>query len=677
MLPRNVWFRRSTTIHACVASLLVMASVLHAAPAAFDESLEMALQRARSRILRPQLREWTGTLRYKGTPWDDIFASARENPEVRKWMFDIVTTAEAVLRESPSNYTRPRRFEDIPSDKVDSIALKAGRNREARALAMSDCTQTQWLLQRAIPLAIAARYTGRDDLTAAAIAILQQVSTWIPLQRPGWSLMDDSAVLPTQGDGPNMATAWGVSAVVDMLDVLQQRVPSELRDRLVANLRGEVDGIVRGWADELPWYVRSRAVMSNQWVDPSVALVKACLFIQDPALLPYYNFGVENVAQTLAASREDGAFLEGVTYAQMSGGSVCAIVRAIAANGDDRCDRYPFVQRFWFWLLQMQMPGAALVNCCDSKMASLPSWARQSPLSSMVDAALVTKDPAALSALRWAFPVGNSTVSGIEYAVRCARAKDSPRWNLQSHAMFPSQQLVVWRSEYERPSDPQRAWGLWIKGGTLEERSHGHRDQGQVSVYQGDAAVLLDCGDPPDYGDPDLEMRFATAAGHSIMQIGEIRPRVTAVDAPLQVRRLDDEGGSVQVDTSRAYSSTKSCIREVRWDRVSRRVEIVDLVHFLKPVDAGSEVYRFHTGSAAPVSLEGGPLRWEARWPGASMFIEADVPVRIDQVDWPDGTRAPFHHAALRIRAVGPLERLQLKSTLTLEPDTGAARTSP
>ena len=656
----RVWPGKSIMI---AVTVLVTASLLGMRSA--DEPLDAIVARGMRQVPKSELVPWSGQLRYHGCGWPAIFERSRATPELRKWLFGLVEAAEATLQEPVSNYVRPQRFEEIPPDRVDSIALHAGRNRDARALAMSDCTQTQWLLQKAVPLAVAARYTGRQDLADGAIAILEQVATWVPFQRPGWSLGDAARTLPPGGDGPNMATAWGVSAVVDMLDILGDRVPQALRNRLADNLRKEITGIARGWADRLPWYVQSRAVMSNQWVDPSVALVKACLYVGDPALLPAYNFGVENIAQTLAASREDGAFLEGVTYAQMSGGSVCSIVRAISANGDHRCDAYPFIRRFWYWLLQMQMPGRSLVNCCDSKMATLPDWAVNSPLSSMVDATMACGDPQAMSNLRAAFPMGNGSLSGIEFVAAGLAATDAPRWSLPNYAFFPSQQLLVWRSRFERPGEPQTALGLWVKGGSLEERSHGHRDQGQVSVYLGDTPILIDCGTPPDYGEADLETRFAPAAGHGIMQVGEVRPRVAAVDAPLTVRRVDDDGGTLRVDTTRAYTSTKSCVREVSWSR-GGRVEIQDAVEFLGPVAGGTEIFRLHSGSATPLQIAGTGSRWTVRWASAEMEIEADHEIRVDQSDWPDGTRPPFHHAVIRIACVGPVDALSVHTILNV-----------
>ena len=160
------------------------------------------------------------------------------------------------------------------------------------------------------------------------------------------------------------------------------------------------------------------------------------------------------------------------------------------------------------------------------------------------------------------------------------------------------------------------------------------------------------------------------------MQIGEVRPRVAAVDAPLTLQRVDDDGGAVRVDTTRAYTSVKSCVREVSWSR-SGRVEIQDVVHFLGPVAAGTEIFRFHSGSASPLQITGGGPRWIVRWASAEMVIEGDRVIRVEQSDWPDGTKPPFHHAVIRISCLRPVEALKLHTILSVQPPQDARATSP
>ena len=153
--------------------------------------------------------------------------------------------------------------------------------------------------QRAIGAVVVAR---RKDpaLLARALALLDAFVDHRPLQRPGSTLSSDDMTMPAGGDGVWLATAWGMSGIVEMLDLLGDQVPAQLRARLDLLLREEVMRICEDWADRRPWFVRVHTPVSNQWLEPSLALVQACLHLKDPRLAPCYDLGVENIAQMLA-----------------------------------------------------------------------------------------------------------------------------------------------------------------------------------------------------------------------------------------------------------------------------------------------------------------------------------------------------------------------------------------
>ena len=629
-------------------------------------SLEGLVARAYGDINPVELTPWTGNLVYRGgVDWDSLFLRAASDASVRDKLQSLSTWQAETVGTNVSIYRRANTFEEIPIAMVDSIALNAGLNKSARALAMSDCTQTYFLLQKAVPLAVAARFTGNQVYLDKVIEILRETALYVPLQRQGWSLGTASSTLKPKGDGPNMATAWGVSAIVDMLDILGPLVPADLRNQLRINLRNEVLLIVEAWALKLPWYVESRSVMSNQWTDPNVAMIKACLYLGDPTLLPAYNLGVENLAATLRASQSDGAFLEGFAYAQMSGGAMVSIIGNIHANNDLRCDQYPFLAKFWRWLLQMQMPGRYLVNCADCNLAKLPPWSTSSPLSSIVDAAFASGDTKALEAVKFAFPKSEDTLSGLQYFDAVSRVSAPAVWPLPLYEFFPSQQLLVWKSAYEAPAKLQSALGLWIKGGTLGEKSHGHRDQGQISVYKGNTVILLDCGTPHDYGDRQLDTVFASAAGHNIMQIGELKPRVLPVNAPMNIIALDGNGGHVILDLVNASTAATSCTREISWDRLGG-FSIDDKVQLKSAAAGGTEFYRFHTGSLNPVTITGQGKEWTATWDHATMSFFSDIPILVEQMPWRDEVLDSKMHQVLTIRVLDESVGLRLQSTLNV-----------
>jgi len=607
--------------------------------------------------------DWTGGLANPGTNWNGIFVLSQASPPLRQYLFSLDGSARNSIAAPSSMYRRPAALADINSTILDARAASLGGNREQFALAMADCSQADFIRTKGVELALMAVYTNNPDYLSKSIEMLDAMLEHQPLQRPGWTLTSATSQLPAGGDGVWLATHWGISGIVDMLNILGERVPSSTRDSLRVMLRAEIERIARDWADKRPWYVRGKNITSNQWIEPNVGLVKACLYLGDPALLPAYNMGVENLAMTIEALGADGAFLEGFSYASMTLGPLFDVLRDLKSNGDLRCHGFPFVNNAWRWMLQMHMPGRQLVNSYDSRMSRLPDWAVTTPLTSLVSAALASNDPAAMQTMKSLFPKGVGSIAGIRY--EAAMEASTGTAELPTFAFFQSQQQLVWRSAWQAPAvASQTALAMWLRGGSSKE-SHTHRDQGQISIYCGNRIVLMDCG-TPDYSDPQLNEKYAQAAGHGIMQVGELLPRGTAVDAPVSVNQLSATGGSAKIDTTAAYRGVNLCTREVTWSE-SGAFTILDNVALASTAPAGTEFYRFHAGTADPVAISGGGSEWTVSWRGTSMRISADRAITVDQVDWPDATRAPFHHQAIIIRASAEGQGLMLSTQVSVD----------
>ena len=606
--------------------------------------------------------DWNGPLAYRVAEWNAIFDMARDSAALRQQLMALTNGAKSnLVNADPALYRRPMTTGQIHPSQLSSRADAAGPNREVFALAMADCSQSEFVRRQGMELAITAAYLQDAECLAKCIDILTACKDRFPLQRAGWTAYDPNLVLPPGGDGVWLATSWGISGIVDMLTVLGDRVPAALRSDLNTLLRKEVELIVRDWADKRPWYVKSRAIQSNQWIEPCVGLIKATLYLSDPQLLPAYNLGVENLAASLAMQGNDGAFMEGVSYANMTVGMLFESLDDLRSNGDMRCHVNPFVGNCWKWFTQMLMPGHQLVNTYDSRMSMLPDWAISTPLGSLVNAGFGSGDAGAIPALSALFPSGNASIAGVRYQAALTGLGAASAELLPTYAYFQSSQHVVWRSKWEAPSQPQTAFGLFVRGGSPVD-SHGHRDQGQVSVYSGDRIILMECG-MTDYGSADHEMKYARAAGHGIMQIGEILPRNRAVNAPITVERLDTAGGKVRVDTTAAYQGVRSCQREVEW-QAAGRVVINDTVELEAEVPAGTEFYRFHTGASAPVTVEQAKDGWRVSWPGVMMQISSSAPIEVEQVQWPDAVKAPFMHQAIIIKSADARSSMDVRTYL-------------
>jgi hypothetical protein len=409
--------------------------------------------------------------------------------------------------------------------------------------------------------------------------------------------------------------------------------------------------------------VKSRSFQSNQWLEPNIALVKACLFLRDPGLRPAYELGAQNIALSLERLGSDGSFNEGVSYAEMTVGRLHEVLECMRRAGDNRCAASGFARNNWRWFAQMLMPGRMLVNSYDSGMSRLPTAYVEAPLSGFGAAALATDDPGALSTLRYLFPRirGNYSISAIRLAAALATSQTAPALAIPPYEYFPDQQQLVWRSTFQGPSAQQTALGLWARGGSQRD-NHCHRDQGQVSVYKGDRAVLIDCG-TSEYRTAEYAEFYSAAAGHSTFQFGALRPNGAPVSAPITVRSLGPEGGDISIDCTAAYPSADSYVRGVTWNAAGD-LRFDDRVSLRAPVPTGSELFRFHTGSPAPLQIEGSGRSWTISWEGTEMTLASTSDIEVMQSCLPDRVTATQSHMAIIVRGTEATASVGLVTTL-------------
>ncbi len=295
-------------------------------------------------------------------------------------------------------------------------------------------------------------------------------------------------------------------------------------------------------------------------------------------------------------------------------------------------------------LVAQLMPCGALVNCSDSHMSRLPAWAMSTPLDGLSMAALASGSVDAMSVVRTLFPEVPASFAGMRLAAACP-SPSSRDADVQPWAFFPSQQLVTWRERFRRPTDTQPEVGVWVKGGSPLCRSHGHRDQGHVSVYRGCEPLLLDCG-TPDYSDPLYEASYASAAGHNVLQIDPVRPHGQAVDAPVSVARLDASGGLVSIDLAKGYPATTRYIRTVEWS--AQLVRVQDSIDFHADVPAKTELLRYHIGAREPPRVEHALGAWMVSWSGAALKVTSGANLAVSIRQWPDRTTAEgVHHVVV------------------------------
>jgi hypothetical protein len=628
------------------------------------QSITFAAAKASDALSAYEVRltsDWSAPLTYPETVWPSIFEKAMESPSLRSRLIGWTSSCSVLENYGTGKFHRPETLAEIDPAILNPLHLQAGNNGEIYALSIADCSQAEFLRTSGVKLAIAAAYYNNADYLQRALEILREFVNHSPLQRPGWTAYTPTSIVPAGGDGVYLATGWGIQGIVEMLSILGDRVPVDLRNDLRDLLRKEVRQISSDWADKRPWYVKSKFYQSNQWIEPNLGLIRACLYLGDPELVPVYNLAVENIAKSIERLGSDGAFIEGISYASMTAGNLFEVIALTSANNDPRLQSLPYVRNAWKWFVHMQQPGGYYVNCNDSVMSRAPAWAVATPLPSLFYAALVSGDPQAMPFVKTMFPQGEVAKDAILYQAAISGLPGGSTDSLPKFAHFSSQQLLVWRSEWESPSAAQYAMSVWIRGGSPMD-SHSHRDNGHVSIHSGDKVVLMECG-TPDYSNPLFNAKFGSAAGHNTLQVGELTPRSAPANCPIVVESLTDSGGRVTINLKPAFPITTDCSRVIEWN-MSGTVTVSDNVSLPTVSPVGTEFYRFHTGRTDGITITASENGWDITWPGVLMSISADRPIIVEQITWPDAVREPFIHQAIIVKCVGSESSLSLRTEI-------------
>jgi len=175
---------------------------------------------------------------------------------------------------------RSFRFEEIPPERLDTRATERLEARqEIFALAMSDFFATFRLATVLPEIARAASDLHDASLTSRAIGQLEELVSWSPLQRPGWTLFQPGdPPAPGYYDGNWLATGVGMWALTEAALALDQGstpVPASLRTGLEKLVRSEVAGVSRDYAEQIPWFTKGNGSPAcNQWVLPLCAVVE-------------------------------------------------------------------------------------------------------------------------------------------------------------------------------------------------------------------------------------------------------------------------------------------------------------------------------------------------------------------------------------------------------------------
>ena len=584
---------------------------------------------------------------------------------------------------------RPHSLEELKASRIgwDPRYATADESiREVFALARSDSTALSRIVLETADLASAHAVTGRQAYLDRLLAQLDEISGWDPLQRPGWTAFNTGKPPAPDGDGVWLATGRGIEACIDSLDMLPaDAVPPELRGKITAMLKREVARIEDDWRAKRPWYVASDAVYSNQWALPLAGLVNATLWLNGGSVpapgSPYadsYEFGVVNLLRTLDSQGRLGEFVEGPVYAVATIRALLSPADHTARAGDRRLIDHPFLKNYPTWQAHLLQPGGYVLNAFDAGSGARGGLRHFAAIYS--DLAVTLRSPEALWVVKRYARMG-----GKEDSINGVIALTLPDADAREPALFahyPVATRVNWRSNW---NDGDIASGFWIRGGHATDR-HDHMDRGHVNFIVDGRAILIEAG-TPGYGDPRLRNFYRSVAGHNVLQVGDFDPTNATVaqfntggqpldrthrEAPLDVSRLDLDGGEVTADMSAVYPAAKKWTRHVEW--TARTLVIRDEV-VLHTADIA--LFRWHLGSPAKdVNWFAGTITQEAvdltpgrlAAPGYTITYTSDQPLTERLETMPDVTLGhQSEHHTLVVRSARPVTRLTLTTTVQVE----------
>ncbi len=601
--------------------------------------------------------------------WGDLLDSVKGDPATESARAEIVAQAREMAAKPIVR--RVYALEDVGKHRTwldgRSRALE-DEIRETFALAMSDFAAANTVAGELPVLAAAYRLTEEEVFRGRVVAQLEEMTSWSPLQRPGWTCYAPGRRLPPDGkDGNWLATGCGVRAIGDALDIMPEgSIDPELRTRLDELLQGEVAGVVDDWETERSWFINTHNPITNQWVLPTEGLVRACLLLGAKEHPEAYELGVKNLLEALDAHGPAGEFEEGVGYASFTVTSLVHAAHAMAVAGDPRALDHPFLQRFPIWLVHHVQPNDMMINCFDAGGARGAAAGVQT-LASLL--AMSTGSPAARWTLAELCDGPSRDLAGL--AVRGMPAV-GPEAAPPLFAVNERATRVNWRDSWQVGGS-----GVWVRGGHPTDQ-HDHQDRGHVNYIANGKPILIEAG-TPSYDNKLMMTHYTTGVGHNLLQLGTAFPEKPAdagqyvslpgwqkrgTVAPITVHRLDADGGDVTVDGADGYRNVRQWLRRVTW--TADNLAIQDDVAL---VDGKQDIvlFRWHLGTRAEAVIAGSRKKFTVEWPDATIRLTGSTALAISQVTLPDNTLEPPDdaepsHTCIVVQSAKPVAKFSLRT---------------
>jgi len=673
------------------------------------------------------LTAYTGNLSY--VPYNPSIFTATGST-VTNQLASLANNYLPTGQTETGRYTRAYTNADVPlynrydSTKTPNGALSNCSNpmiTQIVALTGSDTNIGQWIRTKGFNLAFGWKVgdarvadgrsispgstTYQATILNNANTILSEISTHVPFERYGWTISAcefggytsaNFVGFEPINDGKYLGSAWYNNGVISMMHALGTAgMTTGLETKLRGLLEGEVYGLVENWKEKYGWYTKGQLTgmpvgsgqpNTNQWIEPCAALLNISLYLGTKKFLPSYNLGVALLAEAFHYEGDDGGFAEGFGYAQQTVGEMVNSINYMVATGDTRLVdpvKFPFLQNYWQWAIDCQLPGNYIINCQDNRGGQQADYTIGYYWPTILASALSYQGNTALANFKYLFPRSLPDLQGLQYTI--AAQGITAALTIPNYKFYPDKQQVIWRTGRDKPSvigNPYDVglstfgntatphYAIWAKGSSVKE-GHKHTDQAHISVYQGYKVILMDCGIDYNLTNPLLINPMDTlqqATGHNMMQVDAVDKSVV-VYAPITVTTLGATGGNITINGTCAYTNINSCIRNIIWDANGFNnpltVKIIDNFNKTKGVTAGLEVYRFHTGNTNGISITGSGTGWTAAWDNVTMGITSNFSITIGQTGFNDFTQLVASGTNIGNARVHKMLNISTLSTIT------------
>ncbi|MES2310015.1 MAG: heparinase II/III family protein, partial [Verrucomicrobiota bacterium] len=434
-------------------------------------------------------------------------------------------------------------------------------------------------------LGFAYRITGEKKYAKAAIRWMVNSARWPRWTYDGWSMSDEKRVAIT-GEGESFAT----SVLLQTMAIGVELCFSEMVDHDLFEILGGVVTHARRIVDDYkagrPWFFAFKAVHSNQFTIPVASLGIAAFVFKKwaPEGEEWLALAKKLTLQGLDAQSADGAYAEGLAYANYGAKDYVLFAEVLASGGDLSLIQHPHLKNLPQWVTDMTGPdGKRHVNINDCRQTY---WLEDlQPLEYSKHAMVMYGKQFVWYQRRYpnrgfrdylmkvfgGLPESHWTLAWYNPEEK-DKSVSKPFSGFRSYPMFG---FHPWRGKIGKEDV---LMGL-VAG--KEQKGHKHPDTGALLLYAGNDYLLTDAGTCV-YSDPDGKNYFQKTFAHNTI----------LVDGEGQILgsggNLISQGGNgdwkwIVIDGDRAYEGLSLFRRVLLFSTKDKVFYVMDHGVFKKP----------------------------------------------------------------------------------------------